>query len=227
MSTGLSPNLVSNFELPTPVSQFSLSIFSASSIRERRGQLSLSRSCRRRTSGTSEALSFVKFFETNGGTCGRLHLKSLDSSENIHESVQIPLFEELRKATQIPEFASYPKISCLVDEFLRLPGESGLRAARRVLVLIRLETRENKFVGFRRTRLPHCFQFYENGLSRGKVSAWQLLLCRFEEVRRLPVDDQQLVHLQTVVLGDELLQNLDHESIWPTTLAKLLFPSGT
>ena len=43
-----------------------------------------------------------------------------------------------------------------------------------------------------------------------KSSAWQLLLCRFEEVFPLHIDDEQLP-LHIVVLGDEVLQNLDDD----------------
>ena len=71
----------------------------------------------------------------------------------------------LRNATYMPEFASFPEIYSLVDEVLPLLRESGRRVATRVHVLIRLKTREDIFVPFRRARLRRCFQFYENGRS--------------------------------------------------------------
>ena len=51
----------------------------------------------------------------------------------------------------------------------------------------------------------------KNERSLGKLSPWQLLLSRCTEVFPLPVDDQR--SLQTVVLGDEVLQNLDDDDI--------------
>ena len=56
-----------------------------------------------------------------------------------------------------------------------------------------------------------------NGRSGGKSSALQLLLSRFEEVFLVPIDEKQLP-LQTVVLGDEVLQNLDDDNVSPTSL---------
>ena len=79
---------------------------------------------------------------TNCGICGTLHLKSLDSSKTNPEAVQILVVElKIESATQIPEFASYPEIYHLVDEFLRPLHGSRLRVALRVLVLIRLNSR--------------------------------------------------------------------------------------
>ena len=139
-------------------------------------------------------------------------MKILDASEDIPESVLILSVElKLQNATQIPEYASCPKMYHVVDEFLRPLHESGLRVVLRVLVLVRLKTREDKFV-FRGTRLRRCFQIYEDGRSYGKSSAWQLWLCRFEEVIPLAIDDRQRP-IETVALGDEVRQNLDDDNI--------------
>ena len=117
-------------------------------------------------------LSHIGTPRTNGSTFGVLRLKILDTSGDIPESVQILLVDlKLQSATQITEFASRPDIHYVVEEFLRLLHESRLPVALRVLVVIRLKTREDKFVAFRPTRLRLCLQFYENGRSYGKSSA--------------------------------------------------------
>ena len=58
----------------------------------------------------------------------------------------------------------------------KLHRESGLRVALRVLVLIRLKTREDKLVAFRRTHLRRCFQVYKNERSFGNPLA--VSVCR-------------------------------------------------
>ena len=40
---------------------------------------------------------------------------------------------------KVQEFAAYPEMYCLVDAFLRMLDESGLRVALRMLVLFRLK----------------------------------------------------------------------------------------
>ena len=147
---------------------------------------------------------------THGGADGILYLESSEASEENTESVQILLVEfKLQNATQFPDFASYPEMYYLFDEFLRLFHESRLRVALRVLALTRLKTREDKSLAFGRTRLRRHLQFFNHGRSYRK-SSWQLLLSRFEEVFPLHIDDQQRP-LQTVALGDEVLQNLDDD----------------
>ena len=68
----------------------------------------------------------------------------------IPESVQILLVElEIQDsliAIQIPEIALYPEICCLVEEFLRLLHESGLRVALRMVMLNRLKSRDDKIL---------------------------------------------------------------------------------
>ena len=87
-------------------------------------------------------------------------------------------------------------------------------------VLIRLRTREDKSVVFRRTRR---FPSLKNEPSFGKSSAWQLLRSRFEKVFPLPIDDQQLP-LQTVALGDEELQSLEADKKCTNFPCQFLFP---
>ena len=84
-------------------------------------------------------------------------------------SVQTLLDELLKfqNATQIPEFASYPEMYLLVDEFLRLFDESGLCVALRVLVLIRLKTCEDKFVAFVEVTGDIVFSSVETGVHLG------------------------------------------------------------
>ena len=155
----VTPNLVSNFELPTSVSQFrvrgSALVFPSFGIELPRPRRStVSRVCRRRTSGTTEAPLILEVLV-----------------QMAVESVQFLLVElKLQSGTQIPVFSSYPEIYCLVDEVLRLLHESGHRVALRVHVVIRLRTREDK-CAFRQTRLRRCCQFHEK-----RVFRWEIVL---------------------------------------------------
>ena len=129
------------------------------------------------------------------------NLRRSDSVEDSPESVQILLVEQrLQNATQIPEFASYFEIKNIFDEVLRLPRESGLRVALRVLVLMRLKNHEGKFVVFRQHELSRCVQVFENKRSFGKLSAWQLLLSRLVEVFPLPMTSSGLFKLSFLVV---------------------------